>query len=152
LDVAVLGLVVEPLIMVVDRDREHLFRVVLADDVVIEDLADLLRSRDAFARLHQRRLVLFADDVRAQLDAFITDEHGRSGNELADLVLALTTERAIERVLGIPAYFAHPCSPPTTPAFGLLIPAPLTIRSATLEFIPFPDLSATSVNQNIGTG
>src|SRR3989441_774905 len=101
LDVVVLGLVVEPFVVVMDRDREHLFRVVLADHVVVEDLADLLGGRDAVARFHQRGLVLLADDVHAQLDAFVADEHGRAGDELAHLVLALAAERAIERILGI---------------------------------------------------
>ena len=50
--------------------------------------------------------MLLADDVHAQLDAFIADEHGRAGNELAHLVLALAAERAVEGVLGI-ARLAH---------------------------------------------
>ena len=86
-----------------DRDREHLLGVVLADDVVVENLADLLRGRNLVARFRQRRLVLLADDVHAQLDAFVTNEDGRPGNELAHLVLALATERAVERVLRIAA-------------------------------------------------
>ena len=112
LDVVVLGLVVEPLVVVMDRDREHLLRVVLADHVVVEDLADFLRRRDAVARLHQRGFVLLADDVHAQLDALVANEDGRPRNQLADLVLALAAERTVERVLGIAAAdFAHSLSP-----------------------------------------
>src|SRR5712691_9264205 len=110
--------------MVVDGDREHFLGVVLADDVIVEDFSDLLRGRDAVARLHQRGLVLLADDVHAQLDALLADEHGRAGNELADLVLALAAERAIERVLGISADLAHPCSPSTAPGLRPLMPPP----------------------------
>src|SRR4029077_10751891 len=84
-------------------DREHLLGVVLADYVVVEDLPDLLRGRNAVARLHQRGLVLLADDVHAQLDALVADKHSRAGNELAHLVLALAAERAEERVLGVAA-------------------------------------------------
>src|SRR6202011_5986800 len=73
---------------------------------------DFLRGRDAVARLHQRGLVLLADDVHAQFDAFVADEYRRAGDELAHLVLALAAERAIERVLGLAASdLAHPCSP-----------------------------------------
>src|ERR1700688_1033373 len=86
-----------------DRDREHLLGVVLADDVVVENLADLLRGRNFVPRFRQRRLVLLADDVHAKLDAFVTNEDGRPGNELAHLVLALAAERAVERVLRIAA-------------------------------------------------
>ena len=104
--------VVQALVVVVDGDREHALGVVLADHVVVEDLADLARRRHAVARLHQRGLVLLADDVHAQLDAFIADEHGRAGDQLADLVLALAAERAVERVLAVAAAdLAHPILP-----------------------------------------
>ena len=32
--------------------------------------------------------MLFADDIHAQFDTFIADEHGRTSNQLADLMLA----------------------------------------------------------------
>ena len=48
-----LALVVEPLVMVVNRDREYFLGVVLTDDVIVKDLADLFRRRNALARLHQ---------------------------------------------------------------------------------------------------
>ena len=85
--------------MVVDRHRQNTFGVILADDVIIEHLADFRRRRHPVARLHQRGLVLLADDVHAQLDALIADENGRTGNELAHLVLALAAKRAVERIL-----------------------------------------------------
>ena len=44
-DVVVLRRVVEPLVVVVDRDREHALGVVLADHVVVENRADLVRRR-----------------------------------------------------------------------------------------------------------
>jgi hypothetical protein len=93
----------EALVVVVHRDRQHLLGVVLADDVVVEDAADLLRGRHAVARLHERGLRLLADDVHAQLDALVADEHRRPGDELADLVLALAAERAVERALRVVA-------------------------------------------------
>src|ERR1700730_17942891 len=111
-DVVMLGLVIEPLIVIVNRNRQHLFGMVLADNVVVEDLADFLRGRDAVARFHQRGLVLLADDVHAKFDTFVADEDGRSGNELAHLVLALTAKRAVKRVLRIAAAdFTHSLAP-----------------------------------------
>ena len=59
----------EALVLIVDSDRKHLLGIALADYVIVEDLADLIRCRDAVARLHQRRLVLLADDVHAKFDA-----------------------------------------------------------------------------------
>src|SRR5207237_8027789 len=76
--------------------------VALADHIVIEDLADFLRRRnDAIARFHQRGVILLDDDAHAQRDAFVADVGSWAGNELAQLVLALAAERAIE--LGIAA-------------------------------------------------
>ena len=101
LNVVVLGLVIEPLVVIVDRDRQHLLGMALADHVVIEDLADFLRGRNAVARLHQRGLVLLTDDVHAELDAFVADENRWTRDQLADFMLALAAERAIQRVLGV---------------------------------------------------
>ena len=61
-------------------------------------------SRD-FTRLD---LVLLADDVHAEFDAFIADEYGRARDKLAHLVLALAAERAVQGVLGVAsAHLAH---------------------------------------------
>jgi hypothetical protein len=58
--------------------------------------------------------------VFAQLDAFIADEHRRSGNELAHLMLALAAERAVERILRIAAgALAHPHLPSIANAAAL---------------------------------
>src|SRR5262249_57163293 len=88
------------------------------------------------ARLHQRGLVLLADDVHAQLDALVADEHGRSGNELAHLVLALATERAVERVLGVSADLAHPSSPSAVPGLIPLMSLPPLRNRSTDREIP----------------
>src|ERR1700675_4527988 len=100
------------LVVVMAGDREHLLGVVLPDDVVVENLADFLRRRDAVSRFTQRGLFLFLNDVPAQLDAFIADEHRWAGDELAHLMLALAAERAVERILRIAAGdLAHPHLP-----------------------------------------
>jgi hypothetical protein len=101
LDVVVLGLMVESLVVIVDRDGEHLFGVILTDHVVVENFAYLIGGRHAVARLHQRGFILLADNVHAKFDALLADKHGRAGDELAHLVLALAAERAVERILGI---------------------------------------------------
>src|SRR3974390_990852 len=82
--------------------------MILADHIIVEDFADFLRRRDAIARLHQRGLVLLADDVHAEFDALVADKNGRSGDELTHFVLALAAKRAVEGVLGIATTdFAH---------------------------------------------
>src|SRR5262249_32095881 len=103
LDVVVLGLVIETLVVIMDRDRERLLGVILADDIVVKNFAYLLRGRNAIARLHQAGFILLPDDVHAQLDALGADKYGRAGDELEHLVLALAAERAMERFLGFAA-------------------------------------------------
>src|SRR4029077_20244621 len=93
--------------MIMDRAREHFLGVVLADDVVVEGLADRLRGRNIVARFRQRRPVFFAADVQAKLDTLVANEDGRSRNELAHLVLALAAERAVEKILRIATTLAH---------------------------------------------
>src|SRR4029077_11286844 len=96
-----------------DSDRKHLLGVVLADDVVVEDLADLLRGRNIVARFPQQGLVLLADDVEAKLDAFVANEDGRPGDELAHLVLAFAAERDIQRFSRIAAANLAHSEPPS---------------------------------------
>jgi hypothetical protein len=89
--------------MVVHRDGEDALGVALADHVIVEVLADLERRRNAVAGLDEGGLGLLADDVVAQLDAFVADEHGGAGDELPHLVLRLAAEGAIEGALGVAA-------------------------------------------------
>ena len=107
--------VVQALVMIVDGNRQDALGLRLADDVIVEDLADLTRSGNAVTALDERGLVLLADDVHAQFDAFVANEHRRTRNQLANLMLALAAERAVERVFRVAAAdFAHcwsPCGP-----------------------------------------
>src|SRR5260370_36491757 len=94
---------VETLIVIVDRDREQLLGVILTYHIGVENLAYLLGRRNPIARLHQRGFIFLVDDVHAQFDALVADKYGRTGDELAHLVLALAAERAVERILGFAA-------------------------------------------------
>ena len=61
------------------------------------------------------------EDILAQLDAFIADVDGWTGDKLAHFMLALAAERAIERIFRF-ADFAHTCSPlAATPGWNTLI-------------------------------
>src|SRR5260370_40423908 len=109
-----LGLVVETLVVIMDRDRKHLLGVILTDVIVVKNLVYLLGGRNAIARLRQRGFILLADDVHAQLDALISDEYAPAGDELAHLVLPLAAELAVERILGfVAADLAHLRTPTT---------------------------------------
>ena len=96
----------DPLVVVVDRDGELLLGPFLADDVLVEELLDFLGRRQRGAGAAVLEPVVVGDDVVADLDALVADEDGRSGDELADVVLVLVAERATQD-LGFPGFFHH---------------------------------------------
>ena len=107
LDVAALGAVRQALVVVVHRHAQDALGLLLPDHVVVQHPLDLRGGGHAGPALDQRALVLLADDIGAELDALVADEHGRARDQLAHLVLALTAERAVERVLGVAAGLGH---------------------------------------------
>src|SRR5207302_1453779 len=96
LDVAVRLRVRDALVMVEDGDREHLLRVLLADNVLVERRRDHLRIRDGprLAALLRGGAVVLLQHLLAEVDALIADVDTRSRNELAYLLLALAAEGA----------------------------------------------------------
>jgi hypothetical protein len=90
--------VLDPTVVVVDRDRELALGLVLADDVLGEELVDLPRLRQGGLVLLLEELVL-GDDVEADVDAFVADEDRGAGDEFLDLTLALVAERAPQGVV-----------------------------------------------------
>jgi hypothetical protein len=76
LDVVLLAAGLQALVVVVDRDREDLLGLDLADHVLVEDLADLVRAGQVALRGLRAVSVarLFTDDVVAEVDALVADE------------------------------------------------------------------------------
>src|SRR5690606_21475489 len=96
--------VTQPLVVVVDGHRQHLLGVLLADHVLVEDLLDLARARQPVAGPFGAALLhLYPDDVIAEVDTLVADEHRGASNQLADLVLALATEGAVEQLAVVAA-------------------------------------------------
>src|SRR5262249_54593732 len=123
LDVVGLAAMAQPLVVIVHRNREDALGLVLADHVVVENLADFLGRRHAVLGFHKGGLALLTDDVHAELDALVADEHRRPGDELTHLMLALAAKAAIEGITGIAPRFggwhvlnAPPLGQPTRPA------------------------------------
>ncbi len=86
----------DPLVVVVDRDRELLLGLLLADHVLVEELLDLLRGGEAGAGGLPLGAAVVRDDVVADVDALVADEDGGAGDQLADVVLVLVAERAAQ--------------------------------------------------------
>jgi hypothetical protein len=84
--------------VVVDGDGEDLLALLLPDHVVVEELVDLA----GLGELLQLQLgglgELLLDDLVAEVDALVADVHAGAGDELLDLFLALSAERALEEV------------------------------------------------------
>ena len=99
--------VLQALVVVVDGDREDLLGALLADHIVVEDALDLDRLGELVALALGTGLELLADDVVAELDALVADEHGGTRDELADLMLALAAKGAVQQlaVVAPPAFF-----------------------------------------------
>ncbi len=94
-----------PLVVVVDRHREDLLGVLLADDVVVEEVVDVLGLGQLVEAELSRLGQLLFDDLVAQVDALVTDVDARAGDELLHLLLRLPTEGALQKV---PATIADP--------------------------------------------
>ena len=96
LDIAGFGGVVESLVVVVHRHRQHALRPLLSDHIVVQHIADFLRRRHfAILAAGCRALGFLANDVVAQLDTFIADEHRGPCNQFADFMLGFSAEGAI---------------------------------------------------------
>ena len=93
--------------MVVDRDGELLLGLLLADDVLVEELLDFLAASGSDERVAAvLEPVVVRDDVVADLDALVADEDRRARDQLADVVLVLVAERAPQD-LGFAGLFHH---------------------------------------------
>jgi hypothetical protein len=89
------------LVVVVDGDRERPLGGVLADDVLLEDLVDLLRFGQVLQLDRRRSGELLVDDLVAEVDALVADVDAGAGDQLFDLALRLAAEAAEELLVGV---------------------------------------------------
>ena len=83
--------------MIVHRNGEDLFRLLLSDDIFIQEVLDLLRFQKVDIRsrglFHFFVFQFLLQDVSADIYALITDIYpGRSCDQLANLALGLVTK------------------------------------------------------------
>jgi hypothetical protein len=87
--------------VVVDGDRKRSLGCVLADHVLVEDLADLARLRQVLQLEDRRRGQLLVDDLVTEIDALVADVDARASDQLLDLALRLAAEAAEELLVGV---------------------------------------------------
>ena len=102
LDLGLLGLGdLDPLVVVVDGDREGPLGGLLADHVLLQDVVDLLRFRQVLELEGGRRGQLLVDDLVAEVDALVADVDAGAGDQLLDLALRLAAEAAEELLVRV---------------------------------------------------
>ena len=95
--------------MVVDGDGKNLLGGRLTNHILVQYRADLVRYRQIGLAALAGFITLdfLADDVIAQLDALVTDEHRGPGDEFTHLMLALAAEGAIQEFFAVARFFRH---------------------------------------------
>src|SRR5690554_1953936 len=99
---------IDPLVVIMHRDREHLLGAILANDVFVEDRLDL--GRGGQGRALRERLValhLFGDNIVTQTNALIADIDIRPSDELFYFLLRFPAEGALEIAMGIVSSAVH---------------------------------------------
>ena len=99
-EAAALGRVagLDPLVVVVDRDGERAFGGFLADHVFLQEVKDLAGLGQFETAQVSYFREFFFDDLVAEFDALVADVDAGPGNELADLLLALSAERTLQQI------------------------------------------------------
>jgi hypothetical protein len=91
--------------------------VALADDVAVEELADLVWLGQFLQQPDLAALGEFLfDDLVAKINALVADVDTRTSDELLDLLLALSAERTLQQVAALSdarhtASFSSPSAP-----------------------------------------
>src|SRR5574341_911206 len=85
--------------MLVDSHREPLLGFVLPDHVLVQEGFNFPGLRQRRTRSYRLGLLIVADDLVADVDAFIANVDGGTGNELLHLVLRFAAERTTQCVV-----------------------------------------------------
>src|SRR5262249_35625839 len=113
----------DPLVVVVDRDRQRLLGLLLADHIGVEEFVDLARLGEAVP-LQFGRFGDFSSDVLFPgSDPLAAYVYARAGVELFDLLRALPAERAFEKAPAV-----ADASPPVPPSCEARQDGPATTR------------------------
>ena len=91
----------DALVVVVDGHGKRTLRTVLADYPGVKEVIDFPRLRQRQRRRLACRLGVLGDDFITKVDALVADVDTGSTNELTDLFLALSTERALQGLCSV---------------------------------------------------
>ena len=108
-----LTLILDSSVVVVHRHGEDLLSFDLTNDVIIKERANLSRVRQVVKAELGGFGELFFDDLVTEIYALVADVDTWTRNELFDLLLRLTAERAFQQFAGL-TEFRHCCYPSRT--------------------------------------
>ena len=103
----------DPLVVVVDGDRQDLLGLLLADHVLVEERVDLVRLGELVELQLGGLGELLLDDLVAEVDALVADVDAGAGDELLDLLLDLPQNEHFSRSES-PNFAMPPCLPRST--------------------------------------
>jgi hypothetical protein len=108
--------------VVVDGDRKGALRGLLADDVLLQDVVDLLRLWERVELEARGSGELLVDDLVAEIDALVADVDARARDQFLDLALRLAAEAAEQLLVRV----GRACQ---LPLLGVEVRAALPLRS-----------------------
>src|SRR6185437_14356074 len=121
LDVVFVGLHhLDALVVVVDRYRERPLGLLLADDVLVQNVVDLPWLGEILDVEAWWCGELFIDDLVAEVDALIADVDARARDQLLDLALRLPAEAAKKLFVGV-GRTCHGSPPRSDDSVGVLL-------------------------------
>jgi len=88
-----------PLIVLIHSDSQALLRLVLTDNVFIEEVLDLAGLWQWWTRGHRLSLLVVADDLVADVDALVANIDSGACNEFLNFILRLSAEGTTECVV-----------------------------------------------------
>src|SRR4030095_1469712 len=91
----------DALVVVVDRHGQRPLRLLLRDDVVVEDAVDVPRPREVVEVERGGRRELRVDDLVAEIDALVADVDAGTSDQLLHLALALAAEAAEQLLVSL---------------------------------------------------
>jgi hypothetical protein len=86
--------------VLIDGNCEPLLGVFLSDHIFIKEGFDLSWLRQRRSSSYRFGLLIVCDDLVADINAFITDINGRTGDQFLDFILRLAAEGTTQRIIG----------------------------------------------------
>jgi hypothetical protein len=86
--------------MLINRNRKALLRLILANDVLVEEIPDLLRFWNGGPGRCGLVLLVVIDYLVTDIDALVANVNAGAGDQFTNVILRLAAKRAAEEFFG----------------------------------------------------